>query len=129
MLLQLNNELQKLSEWLVSNKLTINLKKTHYIIFSSSNLAKTTFDDLYINHQTIDRVISTKFLGVIIDAKLKFKEHIAHIKGKIARGVGILCRAKKFFNIKTLTDLYYSFVHPYISYCVEFWGNIYSSYL
>ena len=126
---QLNDELHKLTEWLVANRLTLNLKKTHYVIFSSAKNNKHIYDDLIINNKVIDRVVSTKFLGVIIDAQLKFREHIAQIKGKIARGIGILCRAKKFFNIKTLTDLYYSFVHPYLSYCVEFWGNTNTAYI
>ena len=126
---QLNDELHKLTEWLVANRLTLNLKKTHYVIFSSAKNNKHIYDDLIINNKVIDRVVSTKFLGVIIDAQLKFREHIAQIKGKIARGIGILCRAKKFFNIKTLTDLYYSFVHPYLSYCVEFWGNTNTTYI
>ena len=125
---QLNDELQKLTEWLVANRLTLNLKKTHYVIFSSTN-NKHIYDDLIINNKVIDRVVSTKFLSVIIDAQLKFREHIAQIKGKIARGIGMLCWAKKFFNIKTLTDLYYSFVHPYLSYCVEFWGNTKTTYI
>ena len=89
---------------------------------------KHIYDGLIINNKVIDRVVSTKFLGVIIDAQLKFREHIVQIKGKIARGIGILCRAKKFFNIKTHTDLYSSFVHPYLSYCGEFWGNTNTAY-
>ena len=100
-------------------------EKAHYVIFSSGK-NKHIYDDLIINNKVIDRVVSTKFLGVIIDAQLKFREHIAQIKGKIPRGIGILCRAKKFFNIKTLTD---SFVHPYLSYCVEFWGNTNTAYI
>ena len=116
---QLNDELHKLTEWLVANRLTLNLKKTHYVIFSSAKNNKHIYDDLIINNKVIDRVVSTKYLGVIIDAQLKFREHIAQIKGKIARGIGILCRAKKFFNIKTLTDL---ITHSYILIYLTVWS-------
>lgn len=124
----INSELNTLSSWLTANKLTINVKKTHYIIFATSKVTQV-HPDIIINNQNIDRVSSTRFLGVVIDETLKFKEHITHIKSKAAKGVGILCQAKKFFNIKTLVDLYYAFIHPYLSYCVEIWGNTHSTYL
>ena len=124
----INIELSTLSSWLIANKLTINVKKTHYIIFHSSKVT-CTHPDIIINHQIIDRVPTTRFLGVMIDETLNFKDHVSHIKTKAAKGVGILCQAKKYFNIKTLVDLYYAFVHPYLSYCVEIWGNTHTTTL
>jgi len=73
--------------------------------------------------------ISKKFLGVIIDDKLNYGQHIAYIKTKISKGIGVLCRAKKFFDVKTLVNLYYSFVHPYLTYCNEVWGATFVTYL
>ena len=125
----LNTELSKLTEWLLANQLTINLKKTHYIIFSNSTIHQGNHPNITINSQTIDRVAFTRFLGVMIDENLKYKEHIRYIKTKCAKGVGILCRAKKYFTIKTLTDLYYAFIHPYLNYCIEIWGNTCTTYL
>ena len=52
-----------------------------------------------------------------------------YIKGKIARGVGILNKCKKYLNESTLVTLYYSFVYPYFNYCNCIWGNTYKSYL
>ena len=85
--------------------------------------------DIIINNQVVTRVTETRFLGVIIDEHLDYHKHITHIKSKVAKGVGILCRAKKFLNIKTLQDLYYSFVHPYLNYCIEIWGSTHTTYL
>ena len=44
-------------------------------------------------------------------------------KKKIAKGFGIILRAQKFFNKKTLFNLYHAFIFPYLIYCVEIWGN------
>ena len=65
----------------------------------------------------------TKFLGVVIDNQLSWQDHITYISGKIARGIGILIKARAFLNRKTLVTLYYSFVYPYLIYCNHIWGT------
>ena len=68
-------------------------------------------------------VEKTKFLGVVIDNKLSWQDHINYISGKIARGIGILIKAMAFLNKETLVTLYYSFVYPYLIYCNHVWGS------
>ena len=71
----LNEELKEISLWLKANKLSLNIKKTHFMIFSSKNKAHP---NVYINidGETISENSKTKFLGVIIDNKLCWKDHI-----------------------------------------------------
>ena len=57
----------------------------------------------------------TKFLGVIIDNKLTWKEHVSYICGKVAKGIGIISKVRKYLNRNTLLDLYYSFIYPYLT--------------
>ena len=64
-----------------------------------------------------------KFLGVFIDDRLTWKDHIQYIKLKISRGLGVLCKARKVLNSATLLTLYYTYIYPYISYCIEIWGS------
>ena len=78
---------------------------------------------LLLNGITLERLYFTKFLGVIIDDKLSFIRHITYIKSKISKGLGILFKARKYLNRKCLLNLYYSFIYPYLTYCVEVWGN------
>ena len=66
--------------------------------------------------------LSTEFLGVIIDSKLTWKQHISHISGKIARSTGMIIKAKYYLNKNALLTLYYSFVYPYFTYCNHVWG-------
>ena len=58
-----------------------------------------------------------------IDNKLTWKEHIRHIEGKVARGIGIITKSRKVLNSKALKTLYYSLVYPYFSYCNHIWGG------
>ena len=114
----MNKELQKLNTWLTTNKLSLNISKTHYMVFDRGKEKKDQ-DSLYLNKILIERVKFTKCLGVTIDEKLT----ISYIKNKISKGFGIILRARKFFNKSALLKLYNSFVLPYLIYCVEIWGN------
>ena len=82
---------------------------------------------LNLNGTEIEGVYETKFLGVIIDHKLCWKPHIQYIKGKLAKSVGILYKTRELLNQKCLHILYFSLVVPYMSYCVEVWGNVYKT--
>ena len=71
---------------------------------------------------SLNKVNSAKYLGVIIDHKLNWIDHIAYIKNKISKGIGIMYRARNFLNKSSLIGLYYSYIYPYFTYCLETWG-------
>ena len=122
------SDLSRISEWLKINKLSLNIKKTHFMIFTNRN-SQTPDIDLSIDGHQIEQVLKTKFLGVIIDNQLTWKCHINYISGKIAKGIGVIIKARKLLDRETLISLYYSFVYPYLQYCNHVWGNTYSTYL
>ena len=62
-------------------------------------------------------------MGVIIDKKLNWFEHVNNLKIKLAKGSGIIRKCRICFGIDTLITLYYSFIYPYITYCLEVWGG------
>ena len=117
----LNKELIKIDTWLQANKLTVNTKKTHYMIFHRARLKPTI--NVFIRQDKISLTRSTQFLGIIIDDKLKWTEHIAYVKNKISKSSGILSKARNYIDKKTLKQFYYSFVYPYLIYGIEIWGN------
>ena len=65
----------------------------------------------------------TKFLGIILDFNLNWKEHISHTAKKVAKSIGIISIAHRNLNQKTLLQLYFAFIFPYLSYCVLIWAN------
>ena len=123
----LHIELDKLYAWLQSNKLTLNLLKTHYMVFHRDK-HKNMDGTLCINKVPIQQVDNTTFLGVIIYDNLNWSNHISYINSKIAKGIGIICRARKFFSKSALINLYYAFIFVYLIYCVEVWGNALSTH-
>ena len=66
-------------------------------------------------------------LGLILDSGLTWKEHISHLTKKIAKSIGILSLAKQTLTQKSLIQLYYSFVFPYLTYCTIIWGKNHDS--
>ena len=79
---------------------------------------KTMDVKLCINKVPIQQVDDTKFLGVIIDDNLNWSNHISYINSKIAKGIDIICRARKFFSKSALINLYCAFIFPYLIYGV-----------
>ena len=70
-------ELDKLNIWFAVNKLSLNVSKTNFIIFGNRKYKGEV--EIKINDISIERVYSTKFLGVLIDHQLNWKEHINYI--------------------------------------------------
>ena len=64
-----------------------------------------------------------KYLGVIIDPKLKWCEHISYVKNKVSKGIGIIFKARPVLDQKCLLTHYNSFVYPYLIYCSEILGT------
>ena len=71
----------------------------------------------------------TKFLGVIIDNKLKWNDHITYVKSKICKIIGLFYKMRQYLGRTALVNLYYSLVFPYLIYCNEIWGNASSVHL
>jgi len=126
----INQELRTISVWLSSNKLSLNVSKTHFMLFRSSSTFIANRDlSILINNTHIEEVSCTKFLGVIIDNRLSWHEHTTYIQRKICKSIGILSKARKSFSKETLVSLYYTFIYPYLSYCITAWGNTYKTHL
>ena len=120
---EINEELRKLKLWFDCNKLSLNVSKTNFMLFGKCR--SNTEVMLEIDGVAINRVNENKFLGVIIDDKLSWKQHITHVKLKVSRSIAVINKAKHFLDYKALHTLYCSLVLPYLHYCAEVWGNTY----
>ena len=92
-----NNDLNAIAEWLKVNRLSLNVKKTHYMVFSNTKV-KSDNAELKIEGETISEVSKTKFLGVIIDNKLNWQHHINYISCKVAKAIGIILKIRKVLD-------------------------------
>jgi len=116
----LNSELEVITDWFCANLLSLNIKKTNYILFGNKKVCDVS---IFINHEKIDRVYETKFLGIIIQANLKWNIHISTIKNKISKSLGIINKAKYILTSSHLKLLYQTLIEPYLNYCCVIWAS------
>ena len=64
-----------------------------------------------------------KFLGVLLDENLNWKEHIRYTENQITKKIELLFKARPFLNRNALLAFYYSFLHTYINYANVGWGS------
>ena len=124
-----NAELARVQEWLTLNQLTLNIKKSNFIIFKSHKKQLIRQMNLRLSGNELQRVEESKFLGIIIDQHLTWKNHIDYITKKIIRSTGLLCRIRFYVNQTHLKMLYNSLIYPYLHYGNIVWANNYPTRL
>ena len=116
-----NTELASINQWICCNKLSLNVQKTHCMLFSNS--VSFLPSNVSLNDSVIQMVDSTKFLGLNIDNKLSWKEHIMYLSKLLSRNVGVINKLKFSFPSNILLNLYNTIVLPYLNYGLLVWGN------
>ena len=112
----LNSELNKLSTWFKANKLSLNLKKTNFMLFKPRQKRYHFPMQICINEQRIEQVKETVFLGVVLDEHLSWKPHISQVARKISKSIGVINRARFFLPKPCLKTVYYCLVYPFLYY-------------
>ena len=93
-----NQELCKLYDWLTANKLTLNIKKSNFVIFSPAQRKFTyqpkimIFDNGQNKNVALECKEFIKYLGILIDSHLTWKHHIDHIAIKISQTIGLISK-------------------------------------
>ena len=89
----INDELKKLLSYCETNKLTVNFKKTHYMIIKSP---KKKIPMIKVSQ--IEQKQYIKYLGVYIDQNLNWEQHIKFVLGKISKNIGIINKLRHYLN-------------------------------
>ena len=84
---------------------------------------------LKIQDTLLENKTETCFLGVIIDQKLSWKQHIQHISNKISKTIALLRLLRYIFPKRILKLIYMSLIYSYINYCNLIWGGAYDTVL
>ena len=119
----INKELKILSTWLNVNRLALNVSKTNFVIFRSPKRPLNHNVTLIMNRKAIEQKDHVKYLGVLMDQHLSWKNQISNVSKKISRGTGILAKLRFYMNRNLLSNIYYCLVYSYLSYGVEAWGS------
>ena len=123
----LKENLIKIEEWCLANRLILNTKKTFQVIFKAPNKMISDPDvfDLHgsMGNSQLATISSTKFLGIEIDSNITFKTHIGQICKKLNYVLLLMRSIRQFLDVPTMTKLYDTFFYPHLIYGIEFWGH------
>ena len=119
--LTVNRELAIVCNWLMPNKPSLNTKKSNFVIFRpfqkwmNFDITIKLFDHDKNFFILLERKDYVKYLEIIIDSNLPWKQHILFIALKTSKFLGILSRLRHFVPTDTLLSIYRSLIMPHIT--------------
>ena len=118
-------DLKSLSQWLEDNKLVLNALKTKSMLFTS-NRHKHKDTNLSLCHQdkSIEAVTSYKYLGVVFNKHISWKNHAEYVCNKVAGRIGVFSRIRRFITIEAAQTVYTSIIQPIFDYCSIAWSSL-----
>ena len=119
----LNSDLKLLYEWLCANRLSLNVVKTEFIVFKPPRKHLNERIVLKLNGAKIYESPKIKYLGVIIDSRLRWDHHTNELAKKLNRAVGMIFKIRNDCNENALISLYYSLFHSHLCYGLSVWGT------
>uniref|UniRef100_A0A1B6L0H6 Reverse transcriptase domain-containing protein n=1 Tax=Graphocephala atropunctata TaxID=36148 RepID=A0A1B6L0H6_9HEMI len=99
------------------NELALNEKKTVQLNYSTKN------KDTNILIPGIEAQNSTKYLGIIMDSKLTWKQHIDQLCKKLCSGIYVIRRVKQVSGLDTAKTVYHALVESHLRYGLVVWGS------
>ena len=129
-----NQILCKVYLYMISNQLHINMGKCCYIhfrpktTFKSASRTRYSYSNfmpaLWINGQKIPQVHSTKFLGIIIDDRLSWEDHVSHLENKLKSSLALIKRIIQYVPKSQYMNIYNSLFLSHLTYGISAWGGI-----
>ena len=105
----INKELCSLEEWLLANRLTVNITKTNFMCCTKTQkkAQQGLFSCISINlfQKKLSYVSQIKYFGMFIDDHRKWKYHVRYISNKILKSIGIIYDARKCLDVGILKQL------------------------
>ena len=128
--LNLQADLDNIANWCKGNKLTINTKKTKSMLFGSNKKLKNTrLPNLKLNGNDLEYVTHYKYLGIILDSTLTFKNQIQNTIKIVAHKISLLQKIRNYINKNAAIQIYKTMIVPYIDYGDIITYNISNKYL
>ena len=117
----LEEDAKILISWFNNNGMKANANKFQRIFLNSNTFSSDVHQTLCINNSVLNLQESIKLLGVHIDRKLSFTEHVNHIISKASRQVNVLRHLSTYLDSKSKHSIYVSFIKSNFLYCLNVW--------
>ena len=125
----MNAILETVGDWLLSNELSLNVNKSVFIAFSSNNKNIPENIEIKINNSRLKKFNNFKYLGIIFDSNLKWKNHVLEITNKTRYLLFVMYKLKQNLLPSTLTSIYYALFHNIAIFGIVAWGGTYGNHI
>jgi len=119
-----NVELNKIAAWAKDNKIRFNEEKSKVMLMTRRKRKEQKDVAVYLNNKPIPQVHRLKYLGIMCDSKLTFKEHIKYMVDKCTKLILSLSKAAKLnwgLNYKSLKTVYLGGILRFLLYGASVW--------
>ena len=122
----MNRDLAYVNEWLLANKLSLNVVKTEFILIGSAQKLNSIViqPNIEINQVKINQVGNATVLGVEIDDRLSWDSHIDKVAKKVTSGIGAIRKIRDLVDRETLISVCNALINPHFDYCSEVWDTM-----
>ena len=123
----INSELRNLNCWLLTNKLSLNIAKTEFMVIGSNQRVHALSNNQInseIDGKSIKRVNEAKSLGLLIDEHLSWTKHIDEKSKTISSAVGALKRIRPFISESSALQIHQALILPHFDYCSSVWDEL-----
>ena len=115
--MKMNSDLHNVALWFNRNKLTLNASKSKLMLFGHSvRTGPFSIMSLTICGEDLARVDSFKYLGVTLNERLSWDDHIFNIASKIRKRIAILNRIKSLLPLSARITYYNTLIRPIFDY-------------
>lgn len=122
----LQEQLNRFACWCSDNRMVLNVSKCSVITFTRKH--NTISFEYTLSNTTVPRTSCVKDLGVMLDSKMTFTDHISYTVSKASKTLGFIFRiAKNFRDLRCLKALYCSLVRSTLEYCSTVWAPFYQN--
>jgi ribonuclease HI len=119
-----NVELTKIAAWARDNKIRFNEQKSKTLLLSRRKRKERKDVTIYLNSRPLTQVQNLKYLGIILDTKLTFKDHLNYIAEKCSKLIFALTRTAKLnwgLGHRALKTIYTGAILPLLQYGAPIW--------
>lgn len=133
-------ELKKIKQYLETSLLSLNISKTKFITFTLTDHDQPSGNSLPIhtsscndatmcNCSRINKTTCIKYLGLILDQHLRWKEHVTYIVSRLKKLTYKFYQLRDVLGYKNLRVVYGALAESLIKYCILVWGGVYQEHV
>ena len=123
---KMNHQVDKIQTWLLANKLSVHyVDKSQYMLINANNTVRVNdgFFELKMENFSISRTKTYNYLGILVDEKFCWIDHINEVCIKLSQAAGVIFKIRTLLSKEALMLVYHSLVGQKLRYGLICWAT------